>query len=67
MDIYKMVENQETEKIIDILNIKKNAIYKTTYESCSLVIGLKNKMVIDVCCAPENISMWYEPENPLFD
>ena len=68
IDLYRAVKNSHPDKIYSILNIDKKNIYNSTFESASFVIGLKDKKTcIEICFAPEMISVDEDKQNPLFN
>lgn len=67
MRIHKMVEKRAIIGILHKLGLTRKDIHAYTFESCSVVIGLKDrKNLIEVCYCPELIEQWEEPNNPLF-
>lgn len=67
MTLYEAVEKRDTGGVFKLLGMSRNNIFAFTYESASIVIGLKDrKSLIEVCFAPELITQWEEKENPLF-
>lgn len=53
--------------ICDIIDIDVQDVHNYTFESCSLVLGLKDmETCIEVCHSPQWLTVWKDKENGLF-
>jgi hypothetical protein len=58
---------KDKEKVIAMIGLSLSEVFNSVFESCSLVLAMKDKKtLIEICFEPEMIELWEEEDNPLF-